>query len=306
MKHVLVVMGGPSAESTVSLQTGSAVTTALRGAGYTVTPYTLTNDISDLLATLHTTKPDVVFNALHGLFGEDGGLPALLNMMHIPYTHSGVTASAIAMNKALTRRLAESAGLTVAPGHLIDRDTFLAAEPPFPYVIKPYNNGSSIGVHLVHTPADRAAALDDWPLQEQRLVETYIPGRELAVAVLGDEPAGIIELIPDTGFYDFNHKYTAGSTRHIVNPDLPASIRTALMDQALRIHRLLGCRAISRTDFRLDDITDSAHPRIVFLEVNTHPGMTDLSLVPDIVRGSLGWDFAHLVSFLTEAATCDA
>ena len=306
MKKVMVLMGGLSSERDISLLSGEQVSAALKRAGYTVVTHDLTTDIPAFIATLTREKPDVVFNALHGRFGEDGCIAGLLNLMKIPYTHSGVLASAIGMDKDRARRLVGHIGLTVAAGGLMTKDTFLRSEPPFPYVIKPNDNGSSVGVFIVRSVSDRDQALQNWTDDTPHLVEQYIPGRELSVAVLDGKGIGIVEIVPQTGYYDFKNKYTDGGARHLIPAPIAHDIYQKALHQAEMAHQALGCRGVSRTDFRLDDETDPQNPELVFLEINTHPGMTKLSLVPDIAGRCQHMTYEQLVSHLVEEATCDA
>lgn len=302
MKKVLVVMGGFSDERDISLLSGHQVAEALTQSGYEVFPYDL-KDITDFVETLNRVRPDVVFNALHGKYGEDGCIQGLLNLMKIPYTHSGVLASAVGMDKNKTRLLAESAGVDVAAGGLMTREEFLANEPPMPYVIKPNDNGSSVGVFIVRDEADKKAALNVWQAGESRLVEDYIAGRELSVAVWEDKGVGVVEIVPKTGYYDFNNKYSEGGAEHVIPAQIPPEIYKEALERAALIHRLLGCRGVSRSDFRFDENNQN---RLVFLEINTNPGMTALSLVPDIMRACQGTSYERVVSRLVEEATCDA
>ena len=288
MKKVMVLMGGMSSERDISLMSGQGVIQALNRVGYDVIPYDLTGDIEAWTERLTCERPDVVFNALHGKYGEDGCVQGVLNLMHIPYTHSGILASAIGMDKAATRRVAESLGVPVPQGGLMTRATFTAGmEPIRPYVIKPNDEGSSAGVFIIRTDADRTAALAAWPADKMRLVEAYVPGRELSAAVLDGQGVGVVEIIPKTGYYNYANKYTAGAADHIIPAAIPPALYQETLKAAEIIHRGLGCRGVSRSDFRLDDQTDPAHPRLVFLEINTNPGMTELSLVPELARACL-------------------
>lgn len=307
MKKVMVLMGGMSSERDISLMSGQGVIQALNRVGYDVIPYDLTGDIAAWTERLTGERPDVVFNALHGKYGEDGCVQGVLNLMHIPYTHSGILASAIGMDKAATRRVAESLGVPVPQGDLMTRATFTAGtEPIRPYVIKPNDEGSSAGVFIIRTDADRAAALAAWPADKMRLVEAYVPGRELSAAVLDGQGVGVVEIIPKTGYYNYANKYTAGAADHIIPAAIPPALYQETLKAAEIIHRGLGCRGVSRSDFRLDDQTDPAHPRLVFLEINTNPGMTELSLVPELARACLHLTYDQVVSRLVEEAACDA
>lgn len=303
MKKVLVVMGGISSEREISILSGTNVSRALRNAGYQVVVHDLTDNMAAFIRILDVEKPDVVFNALHGKYGEDGCIQGFLDMMKIPYTHSGVLASSIGMNKDMTRRLVQNAGICVAVGGLVNRSEFLAKEPQMPYVIKPNDAGSSVGVFLVHNKEEREEALSRWPDTQELLVEAYIPGRELSVAVLDGQGLGVVEIIPKTGYYDFTNKYTNGAATHVIPAAIDPGLYQKAMIQAETVHRLLGCRGVSRSDFRLDET--GIEPRLVFLEINTNPGMTALSLVPEIARNCRQMEYEQLVAHLVEEAVCD-
>jgi D-alanine-D-alanine ligase len=300
MRHVAVLMGGWSAEREVSLVSGAAAGEALRARGYRVSEIDVGRDLPQVLAEL---EPDVVYNALHGRFGEDGTIQGLLEIMGIPYTHSGILASSLAMNKAMAKRLFASAGLRSPEGYLTTIDALRDGAPPMapPYVIKPNREGSSVGVKIVWDPDDRLIDRNDWPFDPEVLVERYVPGRELTVAVLGDRPLTVTEIRPCQGFYDYHAKYTEQAAEHL----LPAPIREEFYQQAMAdaqaAHRLLGCRGVSRADFRLDEADPDG---LYLLEVNTQPGMTPLSLVPE-QAAHVGIGFADLVVQLVEAARCD-
>ena len=304
-KHVVVLMGGWSAERAVSLVTGRAVADALAARGYRVSEIDVGRDMAARLAALDPA-PDVAFNALHGRVGEDGCVQGLLNILELPYTHSGLLASALAMDKPLANKLFSSIGIACPEGIVVDIETAAAGhvmEPP--YVVKPANEGSSVGVRIVRR-GDNGPGIDaeDWPYGDRVLVERYIPGREITVAVMGDRPLGVTELRPKAGFYDYEAKYTEGRTEHLCPAPLPEEIAAKAMDEALAAHRALGCRGVSRADFRYDD-TESDPGRLYMLEVNTQPGMTPLSLVPEQARVA-GIDFGALVSWMVEDARCDA
>lgn len=305
MTKVLVVMGGISSEREISIMSGEGVASVLQEAGMTVIPYHLTSDMNDFIATLKREKPDIVFNALHGMYGEDGCIQGVLEMLQIPYTHSGVLASAMGMNKDMTRRVVRTSGIPVAEGFIVQKNEFESGrELPMPYVIKPNDDGSSFGVYIVRSLDDRQEALSHWSEKQEMLTEAYIPGRELSVAVLDGEAMGIVELVPKTGYYDFHNKYTAGCTEHIVPAALSDEVTQKLKYYAEQVHQILGCRGVTRSDFRLDDVTDPAHPKIVFLEINTNPGMTQLSLVPEIARVCCNLSYQDLVVHLVSEARC--
>jgi D-alanine-D-alanine ligase len=297
-RHVAVLMGGWSAERDVSLVSGRAAAEALRERGHVVSEIDVGRDLALRLAQI---RPDVVYNALHGRYGEDGTVQGLLEIMGIPYTHSGVLASALAMNKAMAKRLFEGAGLRCAEGMVIGIEALLQGGVPMdpPYVVKPNGEGSSVGVKIVREASDRPFDRNDWPYGPDVLVERYVEGRELTVGVLGERPLTITEIRPRQGFYDYFAKYTAHQADHLIPAPLPAAVAEEALDAALRAHRALGCRGVSRADFRFDE------QDLYLLEVNTQPGMTPLSLVPE-QAAHVGIPFADLVEQLLEAAQCDA
>jgi D-alanine-D-alanine ligase len=304
-KHVAVLMGGWSAEREVSLVSGRAVAKALRQEGYSVTEIDAGRDVAQTLAALEP-RPDAVFNALHGRYGEDGWVQGVLNVLGLPYTHSGLLASALAMNKPVAKRLFGEAGIPCPEGTVVDLETAVAGRamaPPF--VVKPVNEGSSVGVSIVleedNYPGINA---DDWRFGDQVLVERFIPGREITVAVMGERALGALEIRPKNGFYNYTAKYTEGKADHV----MPAPLAADAYDEALRLaflaHQTLGCRGVSRADLRYDD-TAGEPGRLYVLEVNTQPGMTPLSLVPEIAAHA-GIEFGELVGWMVEEAQCDS
>lgn len=298
-RHVAVLLGGLSAEREVSLVSGAAVADALEARDYRVSRIDVGRDLA---ARLGEIRPDVVFNALHGRFGEDGTVQGLLDLMAIPYTHSGVLASAVAMDKPMALRAFRDAGLRVAEGCVVAFEDVLRGEamaPPF--VVKPIAEGSSVGVTVVLGPADleRLRSRNRWPFGRNVLVERYVAGRELTVSVLDDKALAVTEIRPYEGFYDYRAKYTENQAQHIVPAPLPDPVYQSAMDMACEAHRVLGCRDVSRADFRYDD-SDSPEG-LYLLEVNTQPGMTPLSLVPE-QAAFVGIPFPELVSRLVEAA----
>jgi D-alanine-D-alanine ligase len=303
IRRVTVLMGGASAERDVSLHSGAAAARALEKAGYAVATLDAGRDPADLARRLTETRPDVVFNALHGRFGEDGCVQGLLDMMGLPYTHSGVLASAAAMDKDFSRRLFAASSIPVAAGRVVTRAEAAGDPLPRPYVVKPLNEGSSVGVHIVREGGP--SPLESWPFDSDRvLVEDFVPGREITVAVMGGRPLGALEITSDRGFYDYEAKYAAGGSRHLMPAPLPAADYAEACRLAAAAHAVLGCRGVTRTDLRYDD-TDPARPaRLVVLEVNTQPGMTDTSLVPEIAAHA-GIDFPALVHWMVENAQCD-
>ena len=300
--HVAVLMGGRSAEREVSLVSGAGVAKALAEKGYRVS----TIDVgADLARRLDEVRPDVCFNALHGRWGEDGCVQGLLELMGIPYTHSGVRASANAMDKPTARRIFASAGIPVAEGRVVTREEMQAGEPMArPYVVKPINEGSSVGVQIVLEGENAGPGLfADWRFGDEVLVERYIPGREVQVAVMGEEVLGAIEIVPLGRFYDYDTKYKEGRARHL----MPAPVHPAAYEEACRLtleaHRVLGCRGVTRADLRYDD-TGGEPGQLVMLEINTQPGMTPLSLVPEIAAHR-GISYPDLVAWIVEDASCD-
>ena len=303
MKHVVLLMGGRSAEREVSLVSGRECAAGLTKAGYKVTTVDLRDDLRAVLKALDP-KPDLVFNALHGRFGEDGTIQGVLDWLGVPYTHSGVLASALAMDKTIAKRLFESAGLRCPAGKLVHRSAVQNGDVMTrPYVVKPNNEGSSVGVYIVRE-GNNALPFSgvEWPFGDQVLVEPYIPGRELTVGVMGDRPLAVTELRPRHGFYDYTAKYTEGRTEHLVPAPLPAAVYEAALQNAIAAHKVLGCRGVSRADFRYDDSQDNPSG-LYLLEVNTQPGMTPLSLVPEQAR-YVGISFDELVGWIAEQAQC--
>jgi D-alanine-D-alanine ligase len=297
-------MGGPSAEREVSLVTGKACAEALREAGYEVEEVVVERDVAALVRAL-TPAPDAVFNALHGRWGEDGCVQGILNLLQIPYSHSGLLASAIAMDKPMSKQLFAAVGITCPEGRVVERDEFLAGDVmERPYVVKPANEGSSVGVRLVLEGENRPPIeVEAWAPGTRFLVERYVPGLELTVAVMGDRPLEVTEIRPREGFYDYATKYTDGMADHIIPAEVPAAVRERAMEAALAAHRTLGCRGVSRADFRFDD-SEGAPGGLYLLEINTQPGMTPLSLVPE-QAAYLNIGFPELCAWMVENAACD-
>jgi D-alanine-D-alanine ligase len=300
--HVAVLMGGWSAERPVSLMSGEGVAKALESRGHKVTRIDMGHDVA---ARLAEAGPDVVFNALHGVPGEDGTVQGMMDLMGLKYTHSGLATSVIAIDKQLTKQTLVPHGIPMPGGLIVESESLYAADPlPRPYVLKPVNEGSSVGVAIVTddgnygTPIGRDVA-GPWQEFEHLLAEPYIRGRELTTAVLGDEALLVTELRPKSGFYDFDAKYTDGMTDHICPANIPDDITEACKALALRAHRILGCKGTSRADFRWDD--NQGVEGLFLLEVNTQPGMTPLSLVPE-QAARLGIDYAELVERIVEEA----
>jgi D-alanine-D-alanine ligase len=302
-KSVAVLMGGWSAERAVSLSSGQECAAALTARGYRVRTVDVTRDLGALMTAL-TPRPDIVFNALHGRGGEDGTIQGVLEILQIPYTHSGVLASSVAMDKPMAKAVFARAGLPLADGMVVPRASLGVADPfPAPFVVKPTNEGSSVGVRIVR-PGDNSWREEAarWPFEEA-LVERFIAGREITAAVMHDRALGVCEIVPRGSFYDYTSKYVAGGSDHLVPAPIHQRAYEEALDIALRAHRALGCRGVSRADLRYDD-TQGEPGRMVLLEVNTQPGMTPTSLVPDIARHA-GIDFPSLVAWMVENAACD-
>jgi D-alanine-D-alanine ligase len=304
-KTVTLLMGGWSPEREVSLSSGRECAKALADHGYRVKPIDVGRDLPALLHAL-VPRPDVVFNALHGVGGEDGTIQGVLDMLGIPYTHSGLRASALAMHKPTAKNLFRMAGLPVAEDLITRPEDLLISDPmAAPFVIKPTNQGSTVGVRIVRK-GDNAwrEEVKDWCYGKEIMVERFVPGRELTVAVLGDKALGVCEIIPRrSSFYDYTAKYSPGGSEHLVPAPLPARDYDLALDIALRAHLALGCRGVSRADLRYDDTGDGER-RHYLLEVNTQPGMTPTSLVPDIARHA-GIGFDDLVVWMVENAACE-
>jgi len=300
--HVAVLMGGWSNERPVSLMSGNGVADALEKLGYQVSRVDMDRNVAQVLAGL---RPDIVFNALHGVPGEDGSVQGMLDLMGIRYTHSGMVASVIAIDKELTKQCLVPAGIPMPKGTMVDSESLYAADPlPRPYVLKPLNEGSSVGVAIVTEASNfgnpiARDAKGPWQEFDRLLAEPFIKGRELTVAVLGDKALCVTELKPKSGFYDFDSKYTDGLTEHICPAEIPADINQYMLDTALRAHQLLGCKGASRTDFRWDD--EAGMDGIFVLEINTQPGMTPLSLVPEQAR-HVGISYEQLVDIIVKEA----
>jgi D-alanine-D-alanine ligase len=303
-KHVAVLLGGFSSERPVSLSSGKACADALEAEGYKVTRVDVERNVSSRLADL---KPDVVFNALHGPFGEDGTIQGILEYLQIPYTHSGVLASALAMDKARAKLVAKDVGIPVAESLVMNRFEFTSAHPmPAPYVVKPVKEGSSFGVVIVQedqTHPPQIISSPEWAFGEQVIVERYIAGRELTCGVMGDVALGVTEVVPlGHGFYDYDAKYAAGGSKHVIPAEISPNIYQKIQSLALRAHQAIGCRGVSRSDFRYDD-RFSEDGEIIWLEINTQPGMTPTSLVPEMA-GHAGYSFGEFLRWMVEDASC--
>ncbi len=298
LPKVVVLLGGPSAEREVSLSSGKECAAALRAEGFEVTEV---DAGPDLAAQLDALKPDVVFNALHGRWGEDGCVQGILEWAGIPYTHSGVLASALAMDKERTKVIYREAGLPVAQSLLADKAEVMATHVMAPpYVVKPYNEGSSVGVYLVNEAANTPPQLSE-DMPKTVMVEKFIPGRELTTSVMGDRALGVTEIVTD-GWYDYDAKYREGGSRHVCPADIPAEITQACLDYALRAHQALGCRGVSRTDFRWDE--ERGLEGLILLETNTQPGMTPTSLSPEHAA-LIGLSFGQFCAWMVEDASCN-
>jgi D-alanine-D-alanine ligase len=300
--HVAVLMGGWSNERPVSLMSGNGVADALEKCGYKVSRVDMDRNVAQVLTTL---RPDVVFNALHGVPGEDGSVQGMLDLMGIKYTHSGMVTSVIAIDKELTKQRLVPAGIPMPKGTIVDSESLYSGDPlPRPYVLKPVNEGSSVGVAIVKSDSNYGNPISrdargPWQEFESLLAEPFIKGRELTVAVLGDKALCVTELKPKSGFYDFDAKYTDGLTEHVCPAEIPENVAQKMLDIALKAHRLLGCKGASRTDFRWDD--ELGLEGIFVLETNTQPGMTPLSLVPEQAR-YVGISYEQLVDMIVKEA----
>ncbi|MBC2776962.1 D-alanine--D-alanine ligase [Parasphingopyxis sp. GrpM-11] len=300
--HVAVLMGGWSAEREVSMMSGTGIADALESLGHKVTRIDMDRNVAEVLAGV---RPDVVFNALHGSPGEDGTVQGMLDLMQIPYTHSGLATSVVAIDKQLTKQALVPHGIPMPGGQIVASESLYAGDPiARPYVLKPVNEGSSVGVAIVTdsgnygNPIARDAE-GPWLHFERLLAEPFIKGRELTTAVIGEEPLCVTELVPKSGFYDYDAKYTDGMTDHICPADIPEAIAERCKAIAIEAHRLLGCKGTSRSDFRWDE--EQGEAGLFLLEVNTQPGMTPLSLVPEQAR-YVGMSYAELVQRIVEEA----
>jgi len=305
MTRVAVLFGGISAEREVSLVSGEKVVAALREAGFDVIPVEVTQDLGAMIATLIAEKPDAVFNALHGRFGEDGTIQGVLDWLGLPYTHSGARASNMAMDKAIAKTMFAAAGLPVPRGRTVEMAELEAGDPlPLPYVVKPVNEGSSVGVSIIRGGDNRRSEIArSWKFGTTALVEEFIPGRELTVAVMGDRALAVTEILADAGtFYDYESKYAAGGSRHLIPAPVHPDCYAQALEVALAAHRTLGCRGASRCDFRYDD-TQGEPGRLVLLELNTQPGLTPTSLLPE-QAAHLGMSFPKLCAWMVENAAC--
>jgi D-alanine-D-alanine ligase len=300
--HVAVLMGGWSNERPVSLMSGNCVADALEAQGYKVSRVDMDRNVAQVLAGLH---PDVVFNALHGVPGEDGSVQGMLDLMGVKYTHSGMVTSVIAIDKELTKQRLVPEGIPMPKGSIVESESLYSGDPlPRPYVLKPVNEGSSVGVAIVKADSNYGNpisrdAIGPWQEFDELLAEPFIKGRELTVAVLGGRALCVTELKPKSGFYDFDAKYTEGLTEHICPAEIPEEIEDYMMELALKAHNLLGCRGASRTDFRWDD--ELGRDGVFVLETNTQPGMTPLSLVPEQAK-QMGISYEQLVDLLVKEA----
>lgn len=299
---VAVLMGGWSAEREVSLRSGEACGRALEAAQFNVTPVDVKRNIAEILQEL---RPDVAFNALHGKWGEDGSIQGILETLEIPYTHSGVLASAIAMNKEKSKAIFRSVSIPVAESMLVELDKAASGHPmPLPYVIKPVAEGSSVGVHIVPIGANGPVAtlLNERKLYGDKvMVERFVPGKELTCAVMGDVALGVIEIVPRVGFYNYEAKYAPGGSNHILPAQIPYEVYRRIQQLSLMAHQALGCRGVSRADFRYND-TPGGEQELVILEVNTQPGMTATSLVPELAQHA-GHSFEQLATWMVNDAS---
>lgn len=307
-KIVALLKGGWSAERDVSLEKSRPVETALRAAGYEVTVIDVSRNVPALVNALTALKPDVVFNNLYGRGGEDGQIQSLLEMLEIPYTHSGVTASAIGMDKPRAKIMAASMGVPVADAALISRETALKDDLPLapPFVVKPPNEGSSVGIHIINTGDEARMAFEaqSWVFGEYVMIERYIPGRELTVAVLDGEPQAVTEIVAQSDFFDYKAKYQSTDTSYHLPADIPEDVMQSVLEYARNVYNCIGCRGLARCDFRYND-TGEGPAGLFFLEINTQPGLTPESIAPAQIIWR-GMSFQDLCAHLVETATCDS
>ena len=308
-KSVVVLKGGVSAEREVSLNSGAACAAALRELGYSVSEVDVSRDLSALVSALDPC-PDVVFNALHGRWGEDGCVQGMLELLRVPYTHSGVLASALAMDKEMAKRIVTAAGVTSPAGRIIKARELDNGDPlPRPYVVKPVREGSSVGVRIVREGDNQAPiSVSGWHAEQDLLCEPFIPGRELTVSVMGDRALAVTEINPlGDGFYDYDAKYSEDAkvaAVHVIPAKVPETIYEEALSASLAAHQALGCRGVSRSDFRYDDSSEDPGG-LYYLETNTQPGMTATSLVPEQAR-HVGLSFNELCAWMVENAACDS
>ncbi len=304
MKHVAVLMGGFSSERPVSLSSGNACAEALESQGYKVTRIDVDRNVSSVL---HELKPDVAFNALHGPYGEDGTIQGVLEYLEIPYTHSGVMASALAMDKERSKAIVSQVGVPVAEAlvmHRLEAAESHVMEPP--YVVKPVNEGSSFGVLIVREDQTRPPQQlysDDWPYGDIVMVERFVHGRELTCGVMGDKALGVTEIVPEGhAFYDYEAKYSPGGSKHVVPAQILPNVYQKIQKLSLLAHKAIGCRGATRSDFRLDD-RENGSGELIWLELNTQPGMTPTSLLPELAEHA-GHGFGEFLAWMVEDATC--
>jgi D-alanine-D-alanine ligase len=300
---VAVLMGGWSAEREVSLSSGESCSKALRNAGFNVVPVDVKRD--NIIANLQALKPDVAFNALHGKWGEDGCASAMLETLQIPYTHSGVLASSLAMHKQKSKVIFHEAGIPLAESKLVDIERAAAEHPmALPYVLKPVDEGSSVGVHIITRESNGPAKIilsQREIFGDQVMAERFIPGRELTCAVMGNVALGVIDIVSNAKFYDYRSKYAPGGSQHIFPADIPVDVYRKCQQYSLVAHQALGCRGVSRADFRYDD-TPGSSGELILLEINTQPGMTGTSLVPELAAHS-GHSYEELVTWMVNDAS---
>lgn len=300
MKRVAVVYGGWSSERDVSISSGTQMAEAARGVGYDVVEIDATRDLA---VQLREAEPDAILNGLHGPWGEDGCVQGLFEVLGIPYSHSGVTSSAIAMDKRMSKAVFAREGLDVAKDVAVTREEAARAHPlDPPYVVKPVAEGSSFGVLIVPKGANGPSKIltsTDWTYGDNLMAEEFIPGRELTVTVLGANPLGVTEITTLNEYYDFQAKYAQGGSQHVIPADIPRHVEEAALEGAVKAHNALGCRGVTRSDFRYDEVRD----RVVILETNTQPGMTPTSLVPEQAAHT-GMSFEALISWMIEDASC--
>ena len=305
MKSVTVLLGGCGKEREVSLNSGNATLSALNELGFLTSTIDLPSDLNELITQLTETKPDVVFNCLHGPIGEDGTVQGILNKLNIPYTHSGVLASTNAMDKWTSYQIFKNNNIPTPETVKINLANTAKCPITYPCMAKPINEGSSVGIFIIRKGDNRppaALGAEDWNLSSEMMVEEFVPGRELTVSVMGDRPLCVTEITTTLEFYDYEAKYAPGGSKHVLPAQVSDSVARDCMEMSVIAHKALGCRGVSRTDFRYDDTTDK--PRLILLETNTQPGMTPTSLVPE-QAAYVGMSYAKLCRWMVEDASCD-
>ncbi len=295
---IIVLAGGISSEKDVSVWSGRSVFNALQQMGYSAVFYQFDGDIKRLISFLEQEKADCIFNTLHGRYGEDGNIQGVLNFLKIPYTYSGVMASAVAMDKQLTKMICQMNGIPVVWSELVQKEDFMQKDFPYPFVVKPNNEGSGVKVFLIFNQEQKTELIQRWPFGDEKvMVEEYVYGDEFSAGVLDDAPLSVVQICPKEGFYDYTNKYEAGRTEHLVPAPISQELTDEMLGYAMKIHQALGCRGASRSDFRYNP----NKKQLVFLEINTQPGLTNTSLLPEMAKVK-GISFENLIDYLIKRA----